>query len=76
MYHVLLQTREDIIRNIPAVEYHNIRTLSFTSSRILLTDDENKMFCFHPSKIALIGISVEGLPPVHGMREEVDHEEK
>ena len=76
MYDVLIQTREDILRDRPAVEYHNIRTLSFTSSRILLTDDENKMFCFQPSKIALIGISIEGMTPVHGMREEVEHEEK
>lgn len=66
MYHVLVQTKEDILRNRPAVKYHDIRTLSFTSSRILLTDDQNKMFCFHPSKISVIAITTE----------EVDHEEK
>ena len=76
MYDVLIQTKEDILRNRPPVKYHNIRTLSFTSSRILLTDDQNKMICYHPSKIEMLSISTEGLPPVHGMREEVDHEEK
>lgn len=75
MYDVLLQTREDILRNRPAVKYHNIRTLSFTSSRILLTDEQNKMFCFHPSNISMIAITTE-VPPVHGMGEEADHEEK
>lgn len=70
MYDVLLQTKEDLLRNRLAVEYHNIRTLSFTSSRILLTDERNNMFCFQPSKISLIAISLEDLP-VHGMSEEV-----
>lgn len=71
MYNVVLQTKEDILRNRPAVKYHNIRTLSFTSSRILLTDDQNKMICYHPSKIEMLSISTEGMPPVHGMGEEV-----
>lgn len=70
MYDVLLQTKEDILRNRPAVKYHNIRTLSFTSSRILLSDYDNNNFCFHPSKISLIAISHTDLP-VHGMSEEV-----
>ena len=75
MYHVVLQTKEDILRNRPPVKYHNIRTLSFTSSRILLTDDQNKMICYHPSKIEMLSISTE-VPSVHGMGEEVSHEEE
>lgn len=75
MYNVQLQTKEDILRNRPAIKYHNIRTLSFTSGRILLSNDENKMFCFHPSNISVIAITTD-VPPVHGMGEEADHEEK
>ena len=76
MYNVVLQTKEDVLRNRPAVKYHNIRTLSFTSSRILLTDDQNKMICYHPSKIEKLFITTESLPPVHGMEEEVAREDE
>ena len=59
MYEVTILTKEDTIRGNEPNVYKNIRTASFTTARILLTDDNNHMYTIRPGSVHLIGIREE-----------------
>lgn len=59
MYRVNILTNEDYVRKHEPTEYKNIRTASFTTARILLTDDNNHMYTIRPGSVKWIGINTE-----------------
>ncbi len=56
MYNVELLTNEDYIRKRNPVNFPNIRTASFTSARIILTDQDNHMYTLRPGTVKSISI--------------------
>ena len=51
MYKMTVITRDDIIKHREPVIYDNIRTASFTTARVLLTDDKDQMTTIRPDVI-------------------------
>ena len=59
MYKVSILTNEDYVRKHEPTLYRNIQTASFTTARILLTDNNNHMYTIRPCSVRYIGISAE-----------------
>ena len=59
MYKVSILTNEDYLRKNTPTEYKNIRTASFTTARILLTDDNNHMYTIRPGSVRYIIVKTE-----------------
>lgn len=59
MYRVNILTNEDYVRKYEPTEYKNIRTASFTTARILLTDDNNHMYTIRPGSVKCISVNIE-----------------
>lgn len=59
MYRVSILTNEDYVRKHEPTEYRNIRTASFSTARILLTDDNNHMYTIRPGSVRNIVVNTE-----------------
>ena len=59
MYKMTILTKEDISKHREPVIYANIRTASFTTARVILTDDNNHMITIRPDTINSIIINHE-----------------
>lgn len=59
MYTINILTNEDYVRKHEPTEYKHIRTASFTTARILLTDDYNHMYTIRPGSVKCISVNIE-----------------
>ena len=51
MYKIKLITKEDIALKRGPVTYEDVRTVSVTSSRVIITDNNNHMYTVRPGSI-------------------------
>lgn len=57
MYKVSIITKEDLIKHREPMLYENIRTISLTTGRVLLTDYEDHLMTLRPDIITNITIN-------------------
>ena len=57
MYKVSIITKEDLIKHREPMLYENIRTISLTTGRVLLTDYEDHLMNLRPDIITNITIN-------------------
>ena len=57
MYRVSIITKEDLIKHQEPMLYKNIRTISLTTGRVLLTDDNDHLINIRPDIITNITIN-------------------
>ena len=66
MYRVSIITKEDLIKHREPMLYENIRTISLTTGRVLLSDDKDHLINIRPDVITNITVK-----PVFSESEEV-----
>lgn len=57
MYRVSIITKEDLIKHQEPMLYENIRTISLTTGRVLLTDYKDRLINIRPDIITNITIN-------------------
>lgn len=57
MYRVSIITKEDLITHQEPMSYENIRTISLTTGRVLLTDYKDHLMTLRPDIISNITIN-------------------
>ena len=57
MYRVSIITKEDLIKHQEPLLYENIRTISLTTGRVLLTDDDDHLINIRPDILTTITIT-------------------
>lgn len=57
MYRVSIITKEDLIKHQKPMLYENIRTISLTTGRVLLTDYKDRLINIRPDIITNITIN-------------------
>lgn len=57
MYRVSIITKEGLIKHQAPMLYENIRTISLTTGRVLLTDDNDHLINIRPDNLTTITIT-------------------